>query len=57
MICSLIQNQLGKMNRGLTVAETLRILKRGEELSKEEIFKANLLGWCIEWVSNNVAND
>ncbi|KAF9134488.1 Farnesyl pyrophosphate synthetase [Mortierella sp. GBA39] len=39
----------GKMNRGLTVAETLRILKRGEELSKEEIFKANLLGWCIEW--------
>ncbi|KAF9147826.1 Farnesyl pyrophosphate synthetase [Linnemannia schmuckeri] len=40
----------GKMNRGLTVAETLRILKRGEELSKEEIFKANLLGWCIEWL-------
>jgi len=41
---------LGKMNRGLTVAETLRILKRGEPLSEEEIFKANLLGWCIEWV-------
>ncbi|KAG0374672.1 Farnesyl pyrophosphate synthetase [Mortierella sp. AD032] len=40
----------GKMNRGLTVAETLRILKRGESLSEEEIFKANLLGWCIEWL-------
>ncbi|KAI1318754.1 Farnesyl pyrophosphate synthetase [Mortierella claussenii] len=40
----------GKMNRGLTVAETLRILKRGEPLSQEEIFKANLLGWCIEWL-------
>ncbi|KAF9082003.1 Farnesyl pyrophosphate synthetase [Mortierella sp. GBA35] len=40
----------GKMNRGLTVAETLRILKRGEALSEEEIFKANLLGWCIEWL-------
>ncbi|KAF9582442.1 Farnesyl pyrophosphate synthetase [Lunasporangiospora selenospora] len=40
----------GKMNRGLTVAETLRILKRGQALSEEEIFKANLLGWCIEWL-------
>ncbi|KAF9917642.1 Farnesyl pyrophosphate synthetase [Lobosporangium transversale] len=40
----------GKMNRGLTVAETLRILKRGETLTKEEAFKANLLGWCIEWL-------
>ncbi|KAG0000298.1 Farnesyl pyrophosphate synthetase [Entomortierella chlamydospora] len=53
----------GKMNRGLTVAETLRILKRGEPLSEEEIFKANLLGWCIEWlqafflVSDDIMDD
>ncbi|KAG0223349.1 Farnesyl pyrophosphate synthetase [Actinomortierella wolfii] len=40
----------GKMNRGLTVAATLRILKRNEALTEEEIFKANLLGWCIEWL-------
>ncbi|KAG0029210.1 Farnesyl pyrophosphate synthetase, partial [Podila clonocystis] len=53
----------GKMNRGLTVAETLRILKRGEALSQDEIFKANLLGWCIEWlqafflVSDDIMDD
>ncbi|KAF9162535.1 Farnesyl pyrophosphate synthetase [Actinomortierella ambigua] len=40
----------GKMNRGLTVAATLRILKGDKDLSEEEIFKANLLGWCIEWL-------
>ncbi|KAF9975773.1 Farnesyl pyrophosphate synthetase [Actinomortierella ambigua] len=40
----------GKMNRGLTVAATLRILKGDKALSEEEIFKANLLGWCIEWL-------
>ncbi|KAF8985561.1 Farnesyl pyrophosphate synthetase [Entomortierella lignicola] len=53
----------GKMNRGLTVADTLRILKSGEALTKEEIFKANLLGWCIEWlqafflVSDDIMDD
>ncbi|KAF9172027.1 Farnesyl pyrophosphate synthetase [Mortierella sp. AD011] len=51
------------MNRGLTVAETLRILKRGQSLTEEEIFKANLLGWCIEWlqafflVSDDIMDD
>ncbi|KAG0007080.1 Farnesyl pyrophosphate synthetase [Modicella reniformis] len=40
----------GKLNRGLTVAATLRILKRDTPLSEDEIFKANLLGWCVEWL-------
>ncbi|KAF9432132.1 Farnesyl pyrophosphate synthetase [Entomortierella beljakovae] len=40
----------GKMNRGLTVADTLRVLKRDEVLTKDEIFKANILGWGIEWL-------
>ncbi|KAF9358990.1 Farnesyl pyrophosphate synthetase [Mortierella sp. NVP85] len=40
----------GKLNRGLTVAATLRILKGDTQLTEEEIFKANLLGWCVEWL-------
>jgi len=43
----------GKLNRGLTVAATLRILKGDTQLTEEEIFKANLLGWCVEWVCTN----
>ncbi|KAG5462587.1 MAG: farnesyl pyrophosphate synthase [Olpidium bornovanus] len=38
-----------KMNRGLAVVDTLRILKRGAELSNEEYEKACILGWCVEW--------
>lgn len=37
------------MNRGLTVCSALEsILKR--DLTSEEMFNANLLGWCVEWV-------
>lgn len=39
----------GKLNRGLSVIDSYRVLK-GEELSEEEIFLASALGWCIEWV-------
>lgn len=42
-----IHHWLGKMNRGLTVASSLKsILKRS--LTEKEMFDANLLGWCIE---------
>ncbi|KAI3920475.1 hypothetical protein MKX01_000814 [Papaver californicum] len=38
----------GKVNRGLSVVDSYRLLK-GDELSEEEIFLASTLGWCIEW--------
>ncbi|KAF7840492.1 farnesyl pyrophosphate synthase 1 [Senna tora] len=39
----------GKLNRGLSVIDSYRLLK-GEELSEEEIFLGSALGWCIEWL-------
>lgn len=42
----------GKMNRGVAVVDTLRILKRGAELSNEEYEKACILGWCVEWLQS-----
>lgn len=41
----------GKLNRGLSVIDTVQILK-GRELDDQEYFKAGLLGWCIELVSH-----
>lgn len=40
----------GKLNRGLSVVDTLEILK-GSALTDDEYFQAALLGWCIELVS------
>ncbi|KAI0665769.1 farnesyl-diphosphate synthase [Trametes maxima] len=37
----------GKLNRGLSVVDSVAILK-GRALSEDEYFKAALLGWCIE---------
>ncbi|KAI5450359.1 Farnesyl pyrophosphate synthetase [Naganishia albida] len=37
----------GKLNRGMSVVDTVEILK-GSDLTEEEYFKAALLGWCIE---------
>jgi len=37
----------GKLNRGLSVVDTVEILK-GRALNKDEYFKAAILGWCIE---------
>ncbi|KAI0357318.1 farnesyl-diphosphate synthase [Trametes cingulata] len=37
----------GKLNRGLSVVDSVEILK-GRALSEDEYFKAALLGWCIE---------
>ncbi|KAI3928630.1 hypothetical protein MKW98_024231 [Papaver atlanticum] len=39
----------GKVNRGLSVVDSYRLLK-GDEMSEEEIFLASTLGWCIEWL-------
>ncbi|KAK1217931.1 Farnesyl pyrophosphate synthetase [Marasmius sp. AFHP31] len=38
----------GKLNRGLSVVETVEILKGRRPLSDEEYFKAAVLGWCVE---------
>ncbi|KZT53665.1 terpenoid synthase [Calocera cornea HHB12733] len=37
----------GKLNRGMSVVDSLEIL-RGGPLSEEEYFKSALLGWCVE---------
>ncbi|TPX32355.1 hypothetical protein SmJEL517_g04521 [Synchytrium microbalum] len=39
----------GKMNRGIMVLTALEALKPGK-LSADEIFKAQTLGWCIEFL-------
>ncbi|XVF77008.1 hypothetical protein PTKIN_Ptkin14bG0005600 [Pterospermum kingtungense] len=40
----------GKLNRGLSVIDSYKLLKDGKELSDDEIFLASSLGWCIEWL-------
>lgn len=49
----------GKLNRGLSVVDTVEILlctdangKKMRELTEPEYLKAAILGWCIELVSN-----
>ncbi|KAG8215890.1 farnesyl-diphosphate synthase [Butyriboletus roseoflavus] len=37
----------GKLNRGMSVVDSVEILK-GRALTEDEYFKAALLGWCIE---------
>ncbi|XP_024976981.1 farnesyl pyrophosphate synthase 2 [Cynara cardunculus var. scolymus] len=39
----------GKLNRGLSVIDSYKLLKGGE-LADDEIFLASALGWCIEWL-------
>jgi len=41
--------QGGKMNRGLSVVDTLKILQNNQ-LTAEELFKSRVLGWCVEWL-------
>lgn len=38
----------GKLNRGMAVYDVLNALK--QDLTTEDIFKANAIGWCIEWL-------
>ncbi|XP_038686765.1 farnesyl pyrophosphate synthase isoform X1 [Tripterygium wilfordii] len=40
----------GKLNRGLSVIDSYKLLKEGKELTDDEIFLASALGWCIEWL-------
>jgi farnesyl diphosphate synthase len=40
----------GKLNRGLSVIDSYEQLKEGKELTKDEVFLASALGWCIEWL-------
>jgi farnesyl diphosphate synthase len=37
----------GKLNRGMSVVDTVEILK-GRDLTEDEYFKAAVLGWCVE---------
>ncbi|KAJ3510633.1 hypothetical protein NLJ89_g4563 [Agrocybe chaxingu] len=37
----------GKLNRGLSVVDTVEILK-GRALTEDEYFKSAILGWCVE---------
>jgi len=38
------------MNRGLTVVNSFEQLVEHRQLSRGEIFKAQVLGWCVEWL-------
>ncbi|XP_024965234.1 farnesyl diphosphate synthase 2 [Cynara cardunculus var. scolymus] len=39
----------GKLNRGLSVVDSYKLLK-GDELTDDEVFLACALGWCVEWL-------
>ncbi|KAG0749184.1 hypothetical protein G6F66_000397 [Rhizopus arrhizus] len=39
----------GKLNRGISVVDTVRILK-GDSVTEDDIFKATVLGWLIEFL-------
>ncbi|KAJ3353603.1 Farnesyl pyrophosphate synthetase [Allomyces javanicus] len=51
----------GKMNRGLAVVDTMLILAQaqGRTLTQEELFRAHVAGWAIEWLQASflVADD
>eukprot|EP00850_Spirogloea_muscicola_P018271 SM000166S02452 [mRNA] locus=s166:75804:79293:+ [translate_table: standard] len=40
----------GKLNRGVSVVDSLQLLQGGAALSEEDFFRAAALGWCIEWL-------
>lgn len=44
-------SHLGKRNRGLSVVASLRQLISPDNLTKENVRTAVILGWCVEWVS------
>jgi farnesyl diphosphate synthase len=41
----------GKLNRGLSVVDTVQILLGKDHLDDKEFEKAAVLGWCVELVS------
>lgn len=46
---------LGKLNRGMAVLDAARAVSGDKELTDEEVLKARVLGWCIEFVSQGGA--
>uniref|UniRef100_A0ACD5U072 Uncharacterized protein n=1 Tax=Avena sativa TaxID=4498 RepID=A0ACD5U072_AVESA len=40
----------GKLNRGLSVVDSYKLLKGADDLTEEEMFLSSTLGWCIEWL-------
>ncbi|XP_010538437.1 PREDICTED: farnesyl pyrophosphate synthase 1, mitochondrial isoform X1 [Tarenaya hassleriana] len=40
----------GKLNRGLSVVDSYKLLKEGKELTEEDVLLSCALGWCIEWL-------
>ncbi|KAK4434764.1 Farnesyl pyrophosphate synthase [Sesamum alatum] len=40
----------GKLNRGLSVVDSYKLLKEGKDLTEDEVFLASALGWCVEWL-------
>ena len=40
----------GKLTRGFTVALTLKLLNKNDQLSDEKMREAYVLGWCVELV-------
>ncbi|WOL17519.1 farnesyl pyrophosphare synthase [Canna indica] len=40
----------GKLNRGMSVIDSYKLLRQGNLLSDDEIFLGCALGWCIEWL-------
>jgi hypothetical protein len=41
----------GKLNRGLSIVDTVQILLEKDRLDDAEFEKAAVLGWCVELVS------
>ncbi|BDA42860.1 Farnesyl pyrophosphate synthase [Coccomyxa sp. Obi] len=39
----------GKLNRGLAVGDILGHLQQ-DQVTEQQMFEANVLGWCIEWL-------
>jgi farnesyl diphosphate synthase len=46
------QKIAGKLNRGISVVDTIEIL-RGQKLEDTEYKKAAILGWAVELVSHS----
>eukprot|EP00210_Caulerpa_lentillifera_P005964 g5699.t1 len=40
----------GKLNRGMAVFDVVSSIKGKNEITKDDIKNANVVGWCIEWL-------
>jgi farnesyl diphosphate synthase len=47
---TLTSSSPGKLNRGLSVVDSFKLLKQGNDLTEQEVFLSCALGWCIEWL-------